>query len=216
MNFVDFLPDLKTLFISVLPSVTYFVGLQVYKKFHTPLKDNKKDDIFKSHKNIITSGLANVCIIHPLYSVTGFDIDSVTITHVIWGILVIDTVEYIYHYFYHRVPFLFKHVHSVHHSVKIEPGVSFRNSDIEPFLTAPGVFLSLFFTNVSYYEYLIIISLSFLATIADHTNTHTRKFHYIHHHVNKQYNFQQPFFTFWDHIFGTYYKDTALKLPFIP
>ena len=27
---------------------------------------------------------------------------------------------------------------------------------------------------------------------------------------------KQPYFTFWDHIFGTYYKGTNLKIPFVP
>lgn len=216
MNLLHYLPGLTTTLKSIIPSVTYFFGLNFYKKFHIPMKENVKDNIFNSHYNVIKSGIVNIFVVYPLYILTESEIENITLFNILLGIFLIDTVEYFFHYSYHKNKLLFKYVHSLHHNINLDPSISFTNNTLEPPITSSAILFSIMYSNISYNEYLIILSLTFLATISEHTNTNPKKFHYIHHHVNKKYNFQQPYFTFWDHIFGTYYKGTNLKIPFVP
>ena len=103
-----------------------------------------------------------------------------------------------------------------HRPVPMTPQTSFTNHDRESAMISPFILLVYTLSPLSYQDYIIVTALSFVATVSDHTVTSKKKFHYIHHHVNKNKNLQQPFFTFWDHIFGTYHKDTELKIPFKP
>tara|TARA_A100001015_G_scaffold274727_1_gene331345 strand:- start:353 stop:1009 length:657 start_codon:yes stop_codon:yes gene_type:complete len=213
--YIQNLPNITNFFTSCIPSISYFLSLKIYKIFHRNLKDNKYNQIFNSNKNIASTFLVNSLLVYPIYSFFGFEIEEFRSFQIVLGILIVDTVEYFYHRFYHKIPFLYKHLHSAHHNIYLSPDVSFTNNEIEPLVTSTSVFLSLL-CFLSFFEYIIVSSLSFIATIADHTNTRKNKFHYIHHHVNKNTNFQQPFFTFWDHIFGTYNPKSSLKIPFIP
>ena len=59
--------------------------------------------------------------------------------------------------------------------------------------------------NFSFNEYIIVISLANIATVLDHSYFNYKNyFHYLHHSKYQNYNFQQPFFTYWDRLFRTY------------
>lgn len=215
-NYYSLLPDLNNVLFSFVPTVSYFISVKIYGYFHQGKKIAKPENIYSSSKNMIASTPANIFTAYPLFNYFSY-VQGVNLANIMIGIFIIDTMEYFYHYFLHRIPFLYNNVHNVHHRpVPMTPQTSFTNHDGEIAMTSPFILLVCVFSPLSFEEYIIVTALSFSATVSDHTVTSKRKYHYIHHHVNKNKNLQQPFFTFWDHIFGTYYKDSELKIPFVP
>ena len=215
-NYYSLLPDLKNVLLSFVPTVSYFVSVKIYSYFHRGGKIVNPESIYSSSKNIIASTPANIFSAYPLFNYFSY-IEGIDILNIFIGIFIIDTMEYFYHYFLHRISFLYNNVHNGHHKpFPISPGTSFTNYDSEIAMTSPFILLAYVFSPLSFEEYIIVTALSFSATVSDHTVTSKRKYHYIHHHVDKNKNFQQPFFTYWDHIFGTYYEGSDLKIPFIP
>ena len=220
MDFINqyyfLLPDLKNTFISLVPTLSYFVSVKVYNYFHQGKKNPDLKNIISSSKNMISSTPANVFLAYPLFRYFSH-IEGVYLSNILLGIFIIDTMEYFYHYFLHRIPILYNKMHNVHHKpVPMCPETSFTNHDGEIMLTSPSILLVFVFSILSFEEYIIVTSMSFIATVSDHTVTSKKKFHYVHHHVNKNKNLQQPFFTYWDHIFKTYYEETEWKIPFYP
>ena len=215
-TYYDLLPDLKNTFLSFVPTITYFISVKFYKTFfHSAEKISNKKYIQSSSKNMIASTPANIFLSYPLFNYFSV-IEGITLYNIAYGIFLIDTMEYFFHYFLHKSRFLYN-FHNVHHKpVPIAPETSFTNHDTEIALTSPIILFVYVFSGLSFIEYIIVTALSFSATVSDHTITSRRKFHYIHHHVDKNKNLQQPFFTFWDHIFGTYHKESEFKIPFFP
>lgn len=215
-NYYSFLPNLNNVLFSCIPTITYFISVKIYSCFHEVKKDPDPEFIAISSKNIIASTPANIFAAYPFFNYFSHT-EGITISNIFIGIFIIDTMEYFYHYFLHRISFLYNNVHKGHHKpVPMSPRTSFTNHDSEIAMTSPFILFAYVFSPLSFEEYIIVTALSFSATVSDHTVTSKRKFHYIHHHVNKNKNFQQPFFTYWDHLFGTYYKNTELKIPFKP
>ena len=214
-DYYSLLPDLNNILLSFVPTVSYFISVKIYSYFHQG-KIADSEYIYSSSKNIIASTPANIFAAYPLFNYFSY-IEGIAILNIFIGIFIIDTMEYFYHYFLHRIPFLYNNAHNGHHKpTPMAPGTSFTNYDSEIAMTSPFILFAYVFSPLSFEEYIIVTALSFAATVSDHTVTSKKKYHYIHHHVNKNKNFQQPFFTFWDHIFGTYYKDSELKIPFVP
>lgn len=215
-TYVENLPDLYNCGICLIPTISYFISVEVYSFFHNKILEPKKEDIYYCNRLISTIIPANLFLIFPTFNEYN-NIETLKFYNIIFGMIVIDTLQYFCHYIYHINPRLFSKLHSEHHSSKIiNPRHAFLNNNIAAVEDSLLIFLTLLLLNISFMEYIIISSLSIISTVCDHVNTNPRKFHYIHHHVNKKKNLQQPFFTFWDHIFGTYYSNSNMKIPFIP
>ena len=217
-NYYDLLPNLRYMAFSCVPTVSYFLSVKFYSLFHKPYTYARpgRKYIESSSKNMISSSVANVFMSYPLFNYYS-DIDSFSFYGLILGIFIVDTLEYFFHYFFHYNNFFYNTLHCVHHKpYPMAPEVSFSNHDVEVLITSPFILLLMVYLQMSFVEYILVTAMSFVATVSDHTITSKTKFHYIHHHVNKKTNLQQPFFTFWDHIFGTYNKTTSIKIPFIP
>ena len=145
-----------------------------------------------------------------------YDPFGVTFSRTVACVLIIDTIKYWSHRFFHT-PYMFEAIHYVHHSVgKPVPSVSFANNSLEIVLTNPAIVVLSLLCGVTFLEFIIVMSLAFVATASDHANTDPRAFHMLHHCGNKNTNFQQPFFTFWDRICGTYNHNTVPKIPLWP
>ena len=216
-DYYSLLPDITNILVSFIPTISYFTSIKFYETFFhkgTRLPDKKYID--DSSKNMISSTPANIFLTFPIFNYFN-DIEGLSFFNILLGIFIVDTLEYFFHYLLHKNSFFYSLMHNVHHKpVPLHPRTSFSNHDLEVLMTSPVILVSLVFFNLSFHEYILVTALSFSATVCDHTDTSRRKFHYIHHHVNKNTNFQQPFFTFWDHLFGTYYPGTELKIPFVP
>jgi len=217
MTYLEYLPSVKHILISCIPTVCYFVSCSFYELFIEKPKLNMKDYYTNSSKNMVLSSITNIFLVYPLFIYFDKTLDTVSPMCIIGGCLMVDTIEYMWHYLLHYKFSLYNKFHHIHHkATPIHPRTSFYNSDYEVFMTSATLLLSFLVLPYSYYDYIVITSLSYVSTVCDHTNTSKNKFHILHHNNNKNKNLQQPFFTFWDHIFGTYNKNSELKIPFVP
>lgn len=123
------------------------------------------------------------------------------------GIWWVDTIEYFVHYIMHKVPFLYKLMHKEHHRLQIPYSYgALYNSSPEAISTSSLMLLGFYYLGFSYKEFIIVTTLANIATVIDHTDiiSYKKRFHYLHHTAYQNCNFQQPFFTYYDRLFGTY------------
>jgi sterol desaturase/sphingolipid hydroxylase (fatty acid hydroxylase superfamily) len=135
--------------------------------------------------------------------------------NIIICLLVIDTIYYWTHYISHRIPFIKKHMHSIHHkAVKLLPLDTFFLDifDYIYYVILTLVLPLLFVENLI--EYGIIISISLVHSVYLHSNISdefilpmfiSSKYHYLHHAIgNGNYSI---YFTFWDSYMNTQLKE---------
>jgi sterol desaturase/sphingolipid hydroxylase (fatty acid hydroxylase superfamily) len=130
--------------------------------------------------------------------------------YILIGIWWVDTIEYFTHYIMHKVPFLYKNFHKEHH--KIHSVYSFGalyNSNFEATVTSSMMLYGFYLLGISFPEFICVTTLANIATVLDHSEELTffnykRRFHDLHHSKHQNANFQQPFFTYYDKLFGTY------------
>jgi sterol desaturase/sphingolipid hydroxylase (fatty acid hydroxylase superfamily) len=130
-----------------------------------------------------------------------------------FGMFAIDTVQYFAHRAYHTYPFLYRY-HKVHHQLKsLHVMGSLYNSWTEIVMTGSLSALTFYgFLQYTPFEFAMVTSISFVATIKDHCPGYGTTAHSIHHNVDVNCNFQQPFFNYWDIILGTYRDPDSLQL----
>lgn len=214
---------LQKIAICAIPSISYFLSLKVYGRYmklkrYTVHSTNSTHLLrlqTMSDTVILLSFISNFCIQY-LFEYSQPKNNQVRFAFVFMGMLIVDTVEYWSHRILHT-NFLFEKIHYVHHSVgKPVPSVSFSNHTLEVVFTTPPILILLLVAGMSFHEFIVILTLSFIATASDHSNVHPFAFHTLHHCENKKTNYQQPFFTFWDHVCKTYNPKSEKKIPFWP
>ena len=208
-----FFRDANLYAVSTLPAIAYYAAVAIYGKGTKgkPAADRLR---WKSDAAVISAPLSNMAIALPLFHLLS-SVYPLNPLRVILGCLWIDTVEYWSHRVLHT-RWLFNNVHFLHHSVgKPVPEVSFVNHEGEIFFTTPGIVFGSIFLGLSYAEFCVVTGLAFAATVCDHACLHPRAFHVLHHCGDRNTNFQQPFFTFWDRLLGTYNPKSLRKVPFV-
>jgi len=166
---------------------------------------SKKDVFFNVIKITVSTIISNILIVY-------FNIlhnEDIRIIYLLLGIWWIDTIEYFTHRYMHTNKFLYKKFHKVHHEMHdtYHYGALY-NSSFEASITGSMLFAGIYLLGISYEEYIIITMLANVATVIDHTYiNYKHKFHYLHHSVYHNYNYQQPFFTYYDRLLGTYKCD---------
>ena len=204
--------DVETVAWSLMPAVAYFCALPLYVALAPRAQPSKWSMEIQSHMAIASTPLPNLALAAWLFD----DVRSLRVSHILLAILVIDTAEYWSHRLLHT-PYLFNTLHHVHHSIGVpHPSCSFVNHFLEILFTTPPIVLGMLVGGCSFREYVVATALAFVATLADHVSTHPRSFHVLHHCGNKRCNLQQPFFTFWDRLCGTYDPRSKWKIPFFP
>lgn len=136
--------------------------------------------------------------------------------------LIIDTWQFFLHRYMHLNKFLYRHLHSVHHRLYVPYAFgALYNSILEGFLLDTlGTGMAHLVTGLSSREAIILYTFSTMKTVDDHCGyalpwdpfqiifPNNAIYHDIHHqHFGIKTNFSQPFFIFWDKIFGTDYKN---------
>jgi sphinganine C4-monooxygenase len=194
----------------IYPFISYWLSSFLLNYFY-PTVDFTKNIISKN--NIILNSFfdtfSTLIINYFLYKYKVFDINILRFYYIFIGIFIVDTIEYFMHYGLHKIPFLYKNFHKEHHKIK-NPYVfgALYNSLGESIIESILLFLGFYLLNFSYQEYIITITLANIATVLDHSNINIKNnFHNLHHSKYQNYNFQQPFFTYYDKIFGTYKVD---------
>lgn len=135
--------------------------------------------------------------------------------------LFIDTWQFFLHMLMHRSTFLYRNLHSVHHRLYVPYAFgALYNSILEGFLLDTlGTGIAHLLTGLSAREAIILYTFSTMKTVDDHCGfelpfdpfqvifPNNAAYHDIHHqHFGIKTNYAQPFFVFWDKIFGTDYK----------
>ncbi len=135
---------------------------------------------------------------------------SIRWLYVLAGILLFDLVEYVMHRLYHH-PLLYKHVHKPHHLLWCPyPYSALYNGKIEYTVTGAMLFVAFRLSGFSQMEFVMVNLLGTFKTVLDHTWFGDKeRFHWVHHEVDIQKNFEQPWTDIYDRIFGTKYYPKA-------
>jgi sterol desaturase/sphingolipid hydroxylase (fatty acid hydroxylase superfamily) len=141
-----------------------------------------------------------------------FTVQTTDFTYRLWtlffGIFLMDTVQFAIHYAYHHIPFLYK-FHKTHHQFKITHATaSLYNSYQEVLITSSVVmFLFVIVFRFSALEFAVIRNLGYIGAVIEHCPGFEASAHNIHHKSDGRCNYQQPFFHYWDHVFGTFKQE---------
>ncbi|GMM37608.1 sphingosine hydroxylase [Saccharomycopsis crataegensis] len=135
---------------------------------------------------------------------------------------IIDSWQYWLHRWMHINKYMYKHYHSRHHRLYVPYAFgALYNAPLEGFLLDTcGTGFAMLLTNLTPREALVLFTFSTMKTVDDHCGyafpydpfqiifPNNSIYHDIHHQAfGIKTNFSQPFFTFWDTLNGTQYKD---------
>lgn len=137
------------------------------------------------------------------------------------GFTIIDTWQYWLHRLMHVNKTLYRKFHSRHHRLYVPYAYgALYNAPLEGFLLDTlGTGIAMLITGLSHREQIILFTFATLKTVDDHCGyalpfdpfqiifPNNAVYHDIHHqHFGIKTNYAQPFFTFWDTLFGTNFK----------
>ncbi|KAG6469406.1 sphinganine C4-monooxygenase 1-like [Zingiber officinale] len=135
------------------------------------------------------------------------------------AMLVMDTWQYFMHRYMHTNKFLYKHLHSKHHSLVVPYAYgALYNHPLEGLIMdTVGGAVSFLVTGMTPRTSIYFFSFATVKTVDDHCGlcipgnlfhaffSNNSAYHDIHHQLyGSKYNFSQPFFVMWDKIMGTY------------
>ncbi|XP_066372324.1 sphinganine C4-monooxygenase 1-like [Miscanthus floridulus] len=135
------------------------------------------------------------------------------------AMFVMDTWQYFMHRYMHINKFLYKHVHSKHHTLVVPYAFgALYNHPLEGLiLDTIGGALSFLISGMTPRTGIFFFSFATIKTVDDHCGlwlpgnilhvffSNNSAYHDIHHQLyGNKYNFSQPFFVMWDKILGTY------------
>lgn len=142
----------------------------------------------------------------------------------VMGMFIMDAWQYWIHRAVHVNTWLYKHVHSVHHRLLIPYAFgALYNHPVEAIiLDTLGAGIAMFSCNMTCQLGTAFFTFSTIKTVLDHCNyrvplnpfhdlfPNSAAYHDVHHDIRGiKMNFSQPFFTFWDHLCGTYLDPTS-------
>jgi sphinganine C4-monooxygenase len=139
------------------------------------------------------------------------------------AMVVMDTYQYFVHRYMHTNKFLYKHIHSQHHTIVVPYafGALYSNPLEGFFMDTASATLGFLVSGMTPRTAIFFFSLANLKTVDDHCSmwlpgnplhlvlANNTAFHGIHHQLyGQKYNFSQSFFVHWDKLFGTYMSYT--------
>lgn len=176
-----------------------------------------------------TTGYENAALWDLRHSLPGF-IPTNLIYLVYWYVIplfkcflafiIIDTWQFFLHKLMHTNMFLYRKFHSRHHQLYVPYafGALFNNPVEGLLLDTIGTGIAAILLKLTPRESIFLFTFSTLKTVDDHCGyslpwdifqrlfPNNSIYHDIHHQrFGIKYNFSQPFFTFWDNLFGTTY-----------
>lgn len=143
------------------------------------------------------------------------------------GFFIIDTWQFVLHYTMHAHPFLYRKLHSRHHQLYVPYAYgALFNHPLEGFLLDTlGTGVAMIVTGLTPREQILLFSFATLKTVDDHCGyilpwdplqfffPNNSVYHDIHHQeFGLKFNYDQPFFTFWDDLFGTRFPAMITEL----
>jgi sterol desaturase/sphingolipid hydroxylase (fatty acid hydroxylase superfamily) len=139
-----------------------------------------------------------------------------SIIKILLGMLTIDTFQFWSHYALHS-PFLFRQFHMVHHMItKTYSFMAFYNSYTEGILMdIVGAIITQRLCYLNALQFNVLIAIATMKAVSDHSGymipwdpftwfPNNANYHQKHHNPKTMgFNYEQPFFTFWDGLMGT-------------
>ncbi|URD91882.1 Fatty acid hydroxylase superfamily [Musa troglodytarum] len=135
------------------------------------------------------------------------------------AMFVLDTWQYFMHRYMHINKFLYKHIHSKHHTLVVPYsfGALFNHPLEGLLLDTVGGALAFLLSGMTPRTGIFFFSFATIKTVDDHCGlwlpgnplhalfSNNSAYHDVHHQLyGSKYNFSQPFFVMWDRILGTY------------
>lgn len=143
------------------------------------------------------------------------------------GFFIIDTWQFVLHYIMHSQAYLYRKLHSRHHQLYVPYAYgALFNHPLEGFLLDTlGTGIAMLVTGLTGREQIILYSFATLKTVDDHCGyilpwdplqfvfPNNSVYHDIHHQeFGLKFNYDQPFFTFWDDLLGTRFPAMITEL----
>ena len=206
------------LFVCFIPFFFYWGTCGLFQCF-LPKISKSKDEVNTVTPRKVLFNVIGVTLLATLgnFGLYYFNLlhrDMLRFLYILLGIWWIDTVEYFVHLTMHGTPFLYKLAHKEHHRLNIPYHYgALYNSSYEANITGSILTVGFILFGFSFHEFIIVTSLANIATVIDHVDLREYpllrflskdNFHVLHHSKYQNYNFQQPFFTYYDRFFGTY------------
>ncbi|KAL0912511.1 hypothetical protein M5K25_018488 [Dendrobium thyrsiflorum] len=205
-------------------------------RLHTKAEEETKNVVSKGTvvKGVLVQQAFQVVVLLLLFTVARSDSGvvlpqpslPVIILQFFVAMVVVDTWQYFLHRFMHMNKFLYKHIHSKHHSLVVPYAFgSFYNHPLEGLiLDTVGGALSFLISGMTPRTAIYFFSFATIMAIEDHCGVwlpgnllhvffkNNSAYHDIHHQLyGTKYNFSQPFFITWDKILGTHMPYTLEK-----
>lgn len=139
-----------------------------------------------------------------------------------FAFVIIDTWQFFLHRWMHLNKYMYKHFHSRHHRLYVPYAFgALYNAPLEGFLLDTcGTGVAMFVSQLTPRESIVLFIFATMKTVDDHCGyaypydpfqmlfPNNSIYHDIHHQAfGIKYHFAQPFFTFWDTLFKSDYKD---------
>eukprot|EP00928_Gymnodinium_smaydae_P001901 TRINITY_DN1067_c0_g1_i1.p1 TRINITY_DN1067_c0_g1~~TRINITY_DN1067_c0_g1_i1.p1 ORF type:complete len:209 (+),score=33.03 TRINITY_DN1067_c0_g1_i1:67-693(+) len=127
---------------------------------------------------------------------------SWSLLRVLYGMFILDTVEYWVHRYMHINKWLYRHTHQTHHMPKVCGILALYNSAAEAIPFGCLIALSFWLSGVTWLDFVLVTTLGNMKTAWDHASERRGHHHELHH--SKPFgNFEQPFFDIWDRLLDT-------------
>lgn len=135
--------------------------------------------------------------------------------------VIVDTWQYFLHRLMHSNKELYRRFHSRHHRLYVPYAYgALYNAPLEGFLLDTlGTGIAMLVTGLTHREQIVLYTFATMKTVDDHCGyalpldpfqfifPNNAVYHDIHHqHFGIKTNYAQPFFTFWDTLFGTNFR----------
>ncbi|MQM16136.1 hypothetical protein Taro_049088 [Colocasia esculenta] len=150
----------------------------------------------------------------------------VVVGQLMLAMFVLDTWQYFMHRYMHINKFLYKHIHSKHHTLVVPYAFgALYNHPLEGLiLDTIGGAISFLISGMNARTGVFFFTFATIKTVDDHCGMwlpgnilhvvfdNNSAYHDIHHQLyGSKYNFSQPFFVMWDKILGTHMPYTLQK-----
>lgn len=203
-------------------------GLENYR-LHPKAEEDVKNIVSKGTvvQGVLVQQAFQVAVSLLLFTVISDDSEIVRpqpsplviVVQLIIAMVVMDTWQYFMHRYMHINKFLYKHIHSKHHSLVVPYafGALFNHPLEGLILDTIGGALSFLVSGMTPRTAIFFFSFATIKTVDDHCGlwlpgnilhilfSNNSAYHDIHHQLyGSKYNFSQPFFVMWDKILGTY------------
>ncbi|KAM0952709.1 putative sphingolipid C4-monooxygenase [Dioscorea sansibarensis] len=198
-------------------------------RLHTRAEEDVKNIVSKMTviKGVLIQQAFQIAVSLSLFTIISDDSGTVKaqpslmvmVLQFLVAMVVMDTWQYFIHRYMHLNKFLYKHVHSKHHTLVVPYAFgALYNHPLEGLLLdTVGGALSFLISGMTPRTGIFFFSFATIKTVDDHCGlwlpgnilhvffSNNSAYHDVHHQIyGSKYNFSQPFFVMWDKILGTH------------